>query len=274
MMRCLKERISDLAFLRIIWKMLKAGVMEENRLNPTDMGTPQGGIISPVLSNIYLHYVLDLWMQARETKKLQGYARLIRYADDFIVGVQYKFEAQMIHQDIGERLKKFGLTLSAEKTKILAFGRFIQPSERRKRRKPQTFTFLGITHYCGKTRDGRFSLKVKTSSRKLHKAITAMKIFLKNKRTTPLPDVLNEVALKLTGHYNYYGVSGNIKGLSKFHHETKQLLYKWMSRRSQKRSFNWDEFSRYLTYNPLPKPKLTYALYNFTYASNGERFPS
>lgn len=261
MMRCLTQRINDQSFLRIIWKMLKAGVMEQYHINPTQKGTPQGGIVSPTLSNIYLHYVLDLWMNVLEKKKLRGEARLIRYADDFIIGVQYRDDAETIYKNIQERFKKFGLTLSAEKTKILEFGRFAQERERKRGRRPEVFTFLGLTHYCGKTRTGKFSVKVKTSSKKLQKAVASMKSFLKENRTMPFEQVLKGVALKLTGHYNYYGVSDNSHGIGRYYYHTIQLIHKWMNRRSQRRSLTFEELKGYLVYNPLPKPKLTYAFF-------------
>jgi group II intron reverse transcriptase/maturase len=272
MMRCLTERINDKDFLRIIWKMLKAGVMEQGKFNPTDKGTPQGGNVSPVLSNIYLHFVLDLWMNVSEKKKLSGYATLKRYADDFIIGLQYREDAEKVHKDIQERFKKFGLTLSIEKTKILEFGKYAEERERRKGRIPETFTFLGLTHYCGRTRAGRFAAKVKTSKKKLRIATSAMKLFLKENRTTPLAKILHEVALKLIGHYNYYGVSGNYDQINKFYYLTENLLFKWLNRRSERKSFTWEEFHDYLKHNPLPQPKLTYAFY--TLYKGGKRFSS
>lgn len=263
MMKCLSERIGDKAFLQLIWKFLKSGVMTEGQYHKTEEGTPQGGIISPILANIYLHYVLDLWMIIKEKKKMKGYIQLIRYADDFIMGVQYKEDAQMLHKDIKERLNKFGLELSEEKTKIIEFGRFAQENRKRKRnRRPETFTFLGFTHYCNKTRDGRFSVQVKTSKKKLHVAIETTGTFLKTHRTNQLEEIWDNLKLKLTGHYNYYGVSGNIEQLKIYYQKTKTLAFKWLNRRSDRKSFNWEEFEKHIKYNPLPKPKLTYAIYN------------
>jgi group II intron reverse transcriptase/maturase len=261
MMRCLTQRINDKAFLRIIWKWLKAGVMEQQTFTPTDKGTPQGGIVSPVLSNIYLHFVLDLWMNAKEKKKLYGFTELLRYADDFIIGVQYEYEAEIIFRDIQERFKKFGLTLSLEKTKIVAFGKYAAEREKRKGRKPGIFTFLGFTHSCGETRSGRFRVKAQTSSNKLRKSLSSMKSFLKENKTDKLEKVWKEVAVKLTGHYNYYGISGNYKQLRRYYNATENLLFKWLNRRGQRRSFSWEEFGKYSMHNQLPQPKITYAFY-------------
>jgi len=264
MMRCIEQRINDPHFKRLIWKILKSGVMEGNaHRTTTDKGTPQGGIISPILANIYLHYVLDLWMRLRENKRLKGFTQLIRYADDFIIGVQYKEEAEMLLNDITNRLKQFSLEFSGEKTKIIEFGRFAQENrEKRGDRKPETFTFLGFTHYCTKTVDGRFMIRVKTSRVKMKKAIVAMKSFLKISRTHELADIWNKTSSKLTGHYNYYGVSGNFEVIQRFYKKTLYLLFKWLNRRSQKKGFSWGGFLRYLSHYPLPKPKLTYAIYN------------
>jgi len=263
MMRCIEQRINDPQFKRLIWKMLKSGVMENNIQKPTEKGTPQGGIISPILANIYLHDVLDIWMEVKEKKKLKGFAQLIRYADDFVIGVQYKEEAEMLLNDIAERFAQFGLELSKEKTKIIEFGRFARENRKRRgERKPETFTFLGFTHYCTETKDGRFMVRVKTSRTKMTKAIASINTFLKWNRTKKLQEIWSKISLKLTGHYNYYGVSGNYEIINKFYLTTLYLTFKWLNRRSQKKGFSLEGFRRYLSYYPLPKPKLTYAIYN------------
>lgn len=260
MMKCLSERISDKPFLQLIWKFLKGGVMTDGQYQETEEGTPQGGIISPVLANIYLHYVLDLWMTVKEKKKMKGYIQLIRYADDFIIGVQHKADAETLLKDIGERLNKFGLELSEEKTKIIEFGRFAKENQtKRGRRKPETFDFLGFTHYCSTTRDGRFQIHIKTSRKKARLAESSLNTYLKTNRHKQIWEVLKA---KLRGHYNYYGISGNYAAIRTYYTKTKLLAYKWLNNRSQKKSFNWGAYERYLILNPLPKPKLTYALYN------------
>lgn len=261
MMRCLTERINDRAFLRLIWKWLKAGVMEQGILSSTDKGTPQGGIISPILSNIYLHFVLDLWMEVSEKKKLSGFAGLIRYADDFIIGFQYRIDAEKVYKDVQVRFAKFGLTLSAEKTKIVEFGRFAEKNERRKGRKPGRFTFLGLTHYCEKTRTGKFSVKAKTDNKRLRKSIRSMRDYLSENRIMKLDRIHKGVTVRLTGHYNYYGVSGNYERIERFYIATVNLMFKWLNRRSERKSFNREEFYTYLKHNPLPRPKLNFAFY-------------
>jgi group II intron reverse transcriptase/maturase len=264
LIKCLQQRITDPNFLWLIRKFLKAGVMAEGKLLTTTQGTPQGGIISPVLANIYLHYVLDLWFEVKEKKQLTGFSQLIRYADDFIIGCQTKQEAQKMLKDVRERFAQFGLTLAEDKTRILEFGRFARNNiNKQGGGKPQTFDFLGFTHYCSQTRDGRFALKIKTSAKKSSGSLKSLNLWLKTVRNKlKLPDIWKLLALKLKGHYNYYGVSGNFDGIKSFYCQAEKLAFKWTNRRSQKKSWNWGTFGDYLNKYPLPKPKLTYAIYN------------
>lgn len=263
MMRCLEQRIVDPNFLWLIRRMLKAGVLDQGKVTPTDMGTPQGGTISPMLANIYLHYVLDLWFQGRVKSQLTGYAQLIRYADDFVIGVQYQAEAKAMLQQIKQRFMKFGLTLAEDKTSIKEFGRFAQENSRKQGWKASTFDFLGFTHYCSQTRDGRFAIKIKTSRKKATQASISQNHWLKTHRNLKkLKDLWKIIALKLQGHYQYYGVSGNFHSIQRYYRLTLSLLYKWMNRRSQKQTWNWKQFQEYLISYPLPQPKLTYAIYN------------
>lgn len=264
MIKCLKIKISDPNFLNLINKFLKAGAMIEGKFEATSKGTPQGGIISPLLANIYLHYVLDLWFNVKERKAIAGYAGLVRYADDFVIGVQYKHEAIKLLEDIKLRFAEFGLSLAEDKTRILEFGRFAKEnSDKDDRGKPETFDFLGFTHYCGQTRDGRFALKHKTSRKKFNLAITAQNQWFKKIRNIDtLPNIWKILASKLRGHYQYYGISGNIKSTQNYYWEIINLAYKWMNRRSQKKTWNYEELNVYLKKHPLPQPRITYALYN------------
>lgn len=264
LIKCLEQRMADPNFLWLIRRFLKAGVMTEGKVQSVNQGTPQGGIISPVLANVYLHYVLDLWFEVKEKEQLTGYSQLIRYADDFIIGCQTKQEAKKILKDIRERFAQFGLTLAEDKTRILEFGRFAKDNtNKRGGGKPQTFDFLGFTHYCSQTKDGRFALKVKTSGKKYTASLKDLNLWLKTVRSKlKLPDIWKLLALKLQGHYNYYGLSGNFDGVKSFYCRTEKLTFKWMNRRSQKASWNWESFREYIKQYPLPKPKLTYAIYN------------
>lgn len=264
LMESVSQRISDPNFKRLVWKFLKAGVMEEGQYQATDGGTPQGGIISPVLANIYLHYVLDLWFEKKLKQNLKGYTQLVRYADDFLIGIQHQAEAVNIQTELTHRLQKFGLTLSKEKTAIKEFGRFASENRERKGQgKPETFNFLGFTHYCSKTQDGRFQVRVKTQGKRLNKAVVAMNTYLKKTRSSlPVQEIWKTVTSKLKGHYNYYGISGNFELIQWYYLKARNLVFKWLNKRSEKKSFSWERFQKYLEVYPLPKPKLTYALYN------------
>ena len=264
MMECLSQRIKDPRFKSLIYRFLKSGVLEENEYYPTLQGTPQGGIISPILANIYLHYILDLWFNGIAKKEIRGEAQLIRYADDFIIGVEHKDQAIKLQQMIQQRLAKFNLTLSEEKTKIIEFGRFARENcQKRNDRKPQTFDFLGFTHYCSTTKDSRFRLGTKTSKKKMNKSLKANKQWLKSIRNQlKQKEIWQQLKAKLQGHYNYYGISGNFPSIKCFYDKTVHLTFKWLNRRSQKKSFNWSEFDKYLKCYPLPKPKLMFQIYN------------
>lgn len=265
MIRCLDERIGDPRFINLIVQFLKAGVMERGKIRrPTPQGTPQGGILSPVLANIYLHYVLDLWFTNREQKGMRGYNKLIRYADDFVIGCQYKGEAEAIHTDLKDRLSTFGLKLSIQKTRLVEFGRFASVNRLKQGKgKPETFDFLGFTHYCDHTRDGRFAIQIKTSRKRLNHALKDINNWFKSVRSkVPIQTLWSTLTMKLQGHYQYYGVSGNFECIQSYYRRTRDIAYKWLNRRSQKKSMNWEQFTRYTLRFPLPQPKLTYAFYN------------
>ncbi|MCP3685861.1 MAG: group II intron reverse transcriptase/maturase [bacterium] len=262
LMRCLEERIGDRNLLRLMSRFLKAGVMEKGKFIHSDKGTPQGSISSPVLSNIYLHYVLDLWMEKIIKRKYQGYVGIVRYADDFIICVQDKTEAELILVELKERLLKFDLELSAEKTRLIEFGRNARDNAKRRRQRVGSFNFLGFTHFCDKSRSGKFKLGRITNRKKFAVKIREMNKWLKAIR--------NQVKIrywwlilcsKLRGHFQYYGVSGNFRGIQRFYYLTIKFVFKWMNRRSQKKSCNWDQFRRYLERYPLPKPKIYHNLY-------------
>ena len=267
LIKCLDQKIGDKNFRSIIIKFLKAGVMEEGKYYKTKKGTPQGGIMSPVLANIYLHYVLDIWFEyklKKEIKGQNGYTEMIRYADDFVIGAQTKTQAIQILERIKERLKKFNLEVSTEKTRIIEFGRYAKENAKnRGKSKPETFNFLGFTHYVSKSRKGNFLIKLRTEKKRRKNALKEMNIYLKKTRSRmKIKDIWKVLELKLRGHYNYYGVSSNIHEIQNFYYKTVLLTYKWMNRRSQKRSFNWDSFNKYLNKYPLPKPALVVNMYD------------
>lgn len=262
LMKCLKQRIVDTSLLRLIWRNLKAGVMEESRVMKTEKGAPQGGIMSPILSNIYLHYILDLWFEKKLKKKLKGYAQLIRYADDFVICCQYKEEAYSILTELKSRLAKFGLEVSEEKTHIKKFGRFAKADAEKEGNKPATIEFLGFTHFCTTSRKGKFILGRKTSGKKFRNHLKIINEWLKCIRNMiPLKDWWKILRLKLTGYYQYYGVSGNYRSIDKYYDKVLKIAYKWWNRRSQKKSGNWEEFQNMLKLYPLPKPRIVHAFW-------------
>ena len=260
--RMLEEQIADRNFLRLIMRFLKAGVMEEGKWFDTEEGTPQGGLISPVLANIYLHYVLDLWIEKRVTKECTGYVKVVRYCDDFVVLVQYKEEAQKILQLLEERMEKFGLELAPDKTKILEFGRYARINAEKKGKRPDTFDFLSFTHYSDRTRSGKFKVGRKTKHKKFSTKAKELNSWMKSTRNQMrLKDWWKTLAAKLRGHYQYYGVSGNFPALKRYYQMAMRLALKWINRRSQKNSMNWKEFQRYMQIFPLPKPRICHDLY-------------
>ncbi|MEA1964539.1 MAG: group II intron reverse transcriptase/maturase [Candidatus Aerophobetes bacterium] len=260
--RCLQQRIKDPNLLRLIVRFLKAGVLEEGKYYQIDKGTPQGGILSPILANIYLHYILDLWFEKVVKKKTRGFTQLIRYADDFVVFFQSINEAKAFGKKLRERLSRFGLRVAENKSRIIEFGRYPWLRAQRQGRKVETFDFLGFTHYCDRTRKGKFKLGRKTSKVKFRQKMKTMNQWLKDVRNLVELKVWWKVLeLKLIGHYRYYGISGNMQEMRAYYKQVLRFAFKWINRRSQKKSCNWIQFSKFLKYNPLPQPKI----YHLTY---------
>ena len=257
LMDCLKQRIADPSMLRIIARFLRSGVMEDGTYQETESGTPQGGILSPMLANIYLHYVLDLWFEQEVKKRLDGFAQLVRYADDFVVCFQYSSDAEAFGAALRERLAKFELKISEKKSRIIAFGRSACQQARKQGKKCATFDFLGFTLYCDKDRNGNFKVGRKTASKKFRQKMKDMNQWLKGIRNRVKLELWWPLlGRKLVGHYQYYGISGNIEGLQRYYYQAVGLAFKWINRRSQKRSYNWSQFIQFLARNPLPKPRI------------------
>jgi len=264
LIKFLEHDIADKKFIGIIKRFLKAGIMENGELIAKEEGSPQGNGASPILANIYLHYVLDLWFEKVIRKESQGEAYLIRYADDFICCFQCKGDAERFHTELIARFAKFQLELALEKTKILEFGRFAK--ENRKSRgegKPETFNFLGFTLYCGEdSRKGFFRVKAKTNRKKAVAKIKKLNEWLKNNRHYAVKDIIKRLNQSLVGHYHYYGVTDNTKSLERFKNMVMALLFKWLNRRSQKRSYTWDSFNdRLLVIFPIAQPKVYVSLF-------------
>jgi group II intron reverse transcriptase/maturase len=267
MMECLKQRIADMSLLRLIKRFLISGYVEEGKYYATDKGTPQGGVISPMLANIYLHYVLDLWMTKVVRKQVRGYVEMIRYADDFVICVQTKEDAEKILEMLKERLGKFGLELAEDKTRIVEFGRYAEKNSNKMGGKPGTFNFLGFTHYCGRTRKGGFKIGRRTDRKKFVMKMKEMNVWLKSVRSyLPIQEWWQVLIAKLRGHYQYYGVSENSRGIGQYYYAVMKLVFKWINRRSQKRSMTWYQFRKYCGWHVLPKPRIYFNLYASVYA--------
>jgi RNA-directed DNA polymerase len=266
LMRFLAHRVADRRVLRMVKRFLKAGVCEDGQVYVSDEGVPQGGNISPILANVYLHYALDLWFEGRFRKGCTGRARLIRYADDFVVCFSKQTDAERFRSELVVRLAEFGLEVEPSKTKVLAFGRSAQGRARRQgRSKPETFDFLGFTHFCGRTRDGkRFHVKRVTAKKKFKAKLAAIKAWLKLNRARLRTRALwEQICVKIRGHFAYYGVTGNFWSLDRFLAEVKQLLFQWLNRRGGRRHMTWEQFTRMQRSFPFPRLHTRVNLYHF-----------
>jgi len=231
MMKFLENDIDDKVFLRYINRFLKAGVMEEGKLYEVDKGTPQGGLISPVLANVYLHYALDMWIEKSVMSKLKGWAKYVRYADDFLMVFQYEEDAVSVMNALPGRLGKFKLEVAPEKTRVLPFGR--------NDRDNNSFDFLGFTFYEAKTRKGGFRVGIRTSSKKLKQKRKALKQWAKEHMHDPVANTLMRLDQKLRGHCQYYGVNGNFVSLRNFYYYARCTMLKVLRRRGQKHRMTW-----------------------------------
>lgn len=261
----LRIRIKDSSLLFLIERFLKAGYIDAKHLVKTEKGTAQGSILSPLLANLFLHYVLDQWFNDIVLHHVKGYAKLVRYADDYICLVQSKRDADRILKALQSRFDKYKLQLHPDKTSAFSFGRYEKENARKSGGKANTFDFLGITHYCAVTRKGYFKVGRKTSAKKFRAKAKGLNQWLKVIRNQVLTkDWWKILSAKLRGHYEYYGVSENYRSIDKFYKLAIRLAKKWMNRRSQKRAMNWKKMSRYLLLYPLPKPRIRHNFYAIT----------
>ncbi len=251
MIKMLQQRIEDKRFLRLIRKWLKAGILEEDgQVVYPVTGTPQGGIVSAVLANIYLHFVLDLWYEKSIKPGCQGEEMLMRYADDFVCCFQYHDDVQRFYNVLGKRLEKFKLELSAEKTQVIKFTRF-------EVEKGNAFTFLGFEFRWGRSRKGKPLVTMRTSKKKFRAAIVSIQTWIKEARCKlGTAAILIKLRKKLQGHWNYYGVCGNYEMLSQYYHQVKEIVLKWLNRRSQRKSCNWTGFDGMLKHFRVPRPRI------------------
>ena len=249
LMRMLAERIDDQAILRLIKKWLKAGVLDTDGqvIRPAG-GTPQGGIISPILANVYLHYVLDLWFEKVFRRSCRGEAFLLRYADDFVCGFEKEEDAQRFYKELEERLRKFGLELAAAKTRVMPFSRY--------RRGETGFDFLGFEFRWGTDRKGQARLKRRTARKKFRGSLKRVAEWCKKNRHLRMKEQFRRLNAKLRGYYNYYGVNGNYASLNEFYHLLQRLHLKWLNRRSQRPSYTWEGYYALRQHFALKRPHI------------------
>jgi RNA-directed DNA polymerase len=255
----IRERVRDGVLLRLIGKWLKAGVMEEGVVYHPEKGTPQGGVISPLLANIYLHTVLDVWFEEQVKPRMSGRAEMIRFADDVVIVFENEVDARRVLEVIPQRLQRYNLELHPEKTRLV---RFVRPPRNRKPPKderPEAFDFLGFTHYWGRSRKGNWVVKRKTRKSRLTRSMQRIREYCRKHRHDPVREQRDKLASKLRGHYGYYGITGNYRALAKLHREVTRIWKKWLSRRSWHAYINWKQMEDILAYWQLPRPRIVHS---------------
>jgi RNA-directed DNA polymerase len=252
------QRVNDGVVTRLVGKWLNAGVQEEGQISYPEFGSPQGGVISPILSNIYLHNVMDTWFEETVKPAMRGKTFMIRFADDIIVGFADKQDALRVMEVLPKRFAKFGLTIHPEKTRLVQFKRPPKDGD-----KPEdgngTFDFLGFTHYWGRSRKGYWVVKRKTASKRLRSKISEMTKWCRENMHQPVREQHKSLCAKLRGHFQYYGINGNIRSLGKFRYKVTRLWFKWLNRRSRSGKKNWAEFNDFLKHLPLTKPTIKHS---------------
>ena len=258
LVKFIEHRIGDRRIVRLIQKWLRAGVLEDGEHVCREVGTVQGGSISPLLANIYLHYALDLWVQRWRTKRAQGDVVIVRYADDFILGFEHRTEAEQFQRDLQQRMAKFGLEVHPDKTRLIEFGRFaVQDRDRRGQGKPETFDFLGFTHSCGTNKAGRFEVRRQTMRKKWQAKLREVYATLRNKMHSPVPEQRCYLQAVMRGHIHYYGVPGNRPSVAAFRFRLGWLWWKVLRRRSQRTTVTAERLCR-LVEKWIPEPYLSH----------------
>jgi group II intron reverse transcriptase/maturase len=250
----LEIRVADGSLLRLIGKCLHVGVLDGVELSTSETGTAQGSVLSPLLGNVFLHYVLDLWFEQEMKPRLRGKATLVRYADDFVIGFELESDARRVLEVLPKRLGSFGLTLHPDKTRLLPFRR--PPSGQQSGKGPATFDFLGFTFYWTRSRKGRWGMVCKTRSASLRRIIRTVYDWCRRYRHSSVKEQHAALKRRIQGHFNYFGVSGNFRSLLRVINQVERIWYKWLCRRSQRKRLTWERFQDLLRDFPLPKPRI------------------
>jgi group II intron reverse transcriptase/maturase len=258
--KMLGVRVADGSLMRLIGKCLHVGVLDGEALYEPELGTVQGSVLSPLLGNVYLHYVLDLWFETEVTPRLQGKATLIRYGDDFLIGFEREDDARRVAAVLDKRMGRFGLALHPDKTRLLPFWRL--PKSQQHGKGPATFDFLGFTFYWARTRNGHWRMACKTRRASLRRAKKAIYDWCRRHRHLSIKDQHAALNRRLRGHFNYFGVSGNYGSLMRLVEATKRAWYKWLCRRSQRTRLDWERFTDMLRWWPLPRPRITVRIWD------------
>jgi len=257
----IESRIKDPNIIRLVRRTIKADVVEDGVLSATEQGSGQGSGCSPIIANIYMHYVLVWWFKEKMLPLMEGYCGLVVYADDFVVSFQYERDAKLFYEHLIKRMGNFGLSLEEEKSRLIEFGRYAQKNAQRRGTKAATFDFLGFTHYCSKSRDGRFRVKRKTSRKKFRKKLKEVRAYIKANRDMSVKAMIAKINQILIGYYHYYGITDNSKSLENFRHQVRRSLFYWINRRSQKRSYTWEGFTEMLKVYPIAPPRIYVSVY-------------
>ncbi|HYV73579.1 MAG TPA: reverse transcriptase domain-containing protein [Candidatus Binatia bacterium] len=258
------RRVSDGVILRVIGKWLQAGVLEGTQLSYPEQGTPQGGVISPLLANIYLHEVLDQWFDREVKPRLKGTSFMVRYADDAVLGFERQEDAERVLAVLAKRFEKYALTLHPYKTRLIALHRPVSPvGDHSGPRPPRSFDFLGFTLFWGRSRTGNWVVRRKTAKVRLNRALRAVAGWCRRYRHTPVRWQHEQLSSKLRGHYAYYGLTGNGRSLASFRHQVERLWRKWLRRRSNAK-LPWARFSQFLRGHPLPPVRIVHSVYRLS----------
>jgi group II intron reverse transcriptase/maturase len=258
LMEMIERRISDASVLRLIRKWINVGVIDDGRLLVSETGTGQGQIISPLLANVYLHFVLDEWFEREVKPRLRGKAFVIRYADDAVICFQYREDAEKVLQVLPKRFARYGLTLHPDKTRLVEFGRTALARAIRAGTKPDTFDFLGLTHKCALSRRGKFTVHVKTMKKRLRRSLTAVAEWCRTHRHDDVDRQQAVLNSKLRGHYQYYGRPTNYHSLWQFYRAVRRTWKKWLERRTRGQPLSWERYAQILRRHPLLRPQITH----------------